>query len=99
MIYHLLTKKEWEARRDADEVATPGAEGFVHCCDEHQVGPVRSQWFDRDIDVVALRLDPTTLAAETRYEPGSLGEDERFPHVYGNVRSADVLSVIDLEVH
>lgn len=96
MIYHLVTRHDWEARRGGEEVSTPGKEGFVHCCDEHQLSHVRKQWFPPDIQVVALRLDPTALVAETRYETGSRGESERFAHVYGSIRADDVVEVLDL---
>jgi uncharacterized protein (DUF952 family) len=77
-----MARRDWESA-SADEVAPLGAEGFVHCCDERQIGYVRRRYFPADEQVVALALDPTRLPAETRYEPGSGGEPERFPHVYG----------------
>jgi uncharacterized protein (DUF952 family) len=67
----------------AGQVAAPGEEKFVHCCDERQIAYVRRRYFPVDAEVVALAFDPTQLPAETRYEPGTGGEPERFPHVYG----------------
>lgn len=90
MIYLLMTAEGWEAARGGQEVAVPGAGGFVHCCDERQIDAVVADVFPAGVAVVALAIDPTRLEAETRYEPGSRGEDERFPHVFGPIEVADV---------
>jgi len=84
LIFYLSVRSAWEVAT-ADVLAAPGAEGFVHCCDESQIGYVRRRFFPADADVVAIAFDPTQLPAETRYEPGSEGEPERFPHVYGEL--------------
>jgi uncharacterized protein (DUF952 family) len=85
VIFYLLPREDWENGR-LDPVAVPGEEeGFVHCCDERQVIYVRRHFFPAGQDVVALAFDPTRLPAETRYEPGTGGEPERFPHVYGTL--------------
>jgi uncharacterized protein (DUF952 family) len=86
MIYHLVEKSEREARRNHQHIATPGPEGFVHCCDERQLAAVKAFYFANDATVVALMVDPTQVEFETRYEPGAGGESERFPHVYGPYR-------------
>lgn len=85
MIFHLLVRHDWDAATGDAPVASPGEDGYVHCCDEGQIADVRGRWFAADAEVVALAFDPTRLPAETRYEPGTLGEPERFPHVYGDL--------------
>jgi uncharacterized protein (DUF952 family) len=83
VIYYLMLQRDWESG-STDRVAEPSAgESFVHCCDEHQIADVRRRYFPPNEGVVSLAFDPTRLLAETRYEPGSDGEPERFPHVYG----------------
>jgi uncharacterized protein (DUF952 family) len=77
-------------------VATPGPEGFVHCCDNRQIQRVRHIFFPAAVSVLALALDPTRLDVETRYEPGVNGESERFAHVFGPIPSAAVERVISL---
>ena len=88
-----MDSEEWQSKRQEAIVATPPPEGFVHCCDPRQIAFVRDNYFPVGADVVALGIDPTALDCETRYEPGSGGEGERFPHVYGPIRSADVTEV------
>lgn len=76
-----------------DLVAVPCEEGFVHCCDERQIADVRQRYFPLDEDVVAVAFDPTQLPVQTRYEPGTGGELERFPHVYGVLQNEFVAFV------
>ena len=92
MIFYLLPLHEWESS-DEDVLAGPGAEPFVHCCDERQIAGVRRSYFSADQAVAAVAIDPTALDAETRYEPGSGGEPERFPHVYGPIPRSAVVDV------
>jgi uncharacterized protein (DUF952 family) len=83
VIFYLMLRRDWESGT-ADPVAEPRKEeGFVHCCEERQILDVRRRYFPVNEDVVAVAFDPTLLPAETRYEPGTGGEPERFPHVYG----------------
>ena len=96
MIYHLLLAREWDSRQGSATAAIPEPDGFLHCCDERQLAPVREAYFPSESKVVALGVDPTLLSAETRYESGSGGEVERFPHVYGPIQASDVISVLDL---
>lgn len=93
MIFCLLDHEEWESRRHRSPVIVPGPEGFVHCCDKDQIAFVRANYFPTGSTVVALSIDPTALDCETRYEPGSGGESERFPHVYGSIRRGDIVDV------
>ncbi|HKV67109.1 MAG TPA: DUF952 domain-containing protein [Gaiellales bacterium] len=93
MIFHLLVRQDLHAASANAPVAVPGEDGYVHCCDEGQIAGVRRRWFAADAEVVALAFDPTRLPAETRYEPGALGEPERFPHVYGALPRDQVASV------
>lgn len=93
MIFHVVEAAAWAARQHEPELAAPGPDGFVHCCDERQLAHVRAHHFAPGADVVALEIDPTQLDCETRYEPGSLGEAERFAHVYGPIPTAAVRSV------
>jgi uncharacterized protein (DUF952 family) len=94
VIYHLIERNEWEQAGNLGAgVVLPEGEVFLHCCDERQLKEVRAAYFSGSADVVALALDPTQLTSETRYEPGSAGEPERFPHVYGPIRIVEVVGV------
>jgi uncharacterized protein (DUF952 family) len=88
----LLLRRDWEGS-STDPIALPGGEAFVHCREEHQIDGVRKRYFPADEEVVSLAFDPTQLPVETRYEPGTGGEPERFPHVYGTLPRAAVVLV------
>jgi uncharacterized protein (DUF952 family) len=90
MIYYLLTRQEWDDGRVRDFLVEPGDGGFVHCCDERQIEMVRQTYFPPNQEVLAAGFDPTQLDVETRYEPGSGGESERYPHAYGPLRRQSV---------
>jgi uncharacterized protein (DUF952 family) len=92
VIFYLLLRGDWDSS-GAGHVAAPGDDGFVHCCTERQIAGVRQRYFPAGEEVVALAFDPTQLPAETRYEPGTGGEPERFPHVYGALERRFVTSV------
>ena len=96
MIYHLLLASEWESKHGSATVAIPEQDDFLHCCEGRQLTPVREAYFPSGSKVVALEVDPTLLGVETRYELGSGGEMERFPHIYGPIQASDVISVLDL---
>jgi uncharacterized protein (DUF952 family) len=94
VIFFVLYREEWE-NLETDLVAAPGDNGFVHCCEEGQLELVRQRYFPADAELVALAFDPVMLKAETRYEPGSGGEPERCPHVYGELRRECVVFVLE----
>lgn len=89
MIYHIATRGEWEDQDGAAEYAPSAfaAEGFIHCCDRHQLETVGSRYFPGRKDLVALAILPTKLESETRYERSG---DERFPHIYGPINKGAI---------
>jgi uncharacterized protein (DUF952 family) len=93
MIFLLAMRATWERGGDTAPLVSPDTDPFVHGCDEAQIEFVYRSYFSGETDVLALGLDPTRLDAETRYEPGSRGEPQRFPHVYGPIHRADVVEV------
>lgn len=95
MIYHIARAGDWRAALAAETYAadTLATQGFIHCSDREQVTRVADALFRGATDLVLLTLDPTRLAAETRYETGDPPSSERFPHVYGPLNLAAVVGV------
>ncbi len=97
MIYHAATPEEWD---DAAPHHTPGdfaADGFVHCSSADQLEASVNRFLGHRDSVVVLWLDPEDLGDDLRWEPGSLGEPQLFPHLHApiareQVRRADVWS-------
>jgi len=96
-LFHIVGRNEWSQASELGRYA-PAAfavEGFVHLSQKSQIlRPANLLYRDRD-DLVLLRIDPSALHAEVVYEPGSHGEAELFPHLYGQLNIDAVTEVID----
>ena len=71
------------------------SEGFVHCSHAHQVKQVADAYFAGQRDLVLLEIDPSRVGCRV-IEENLTGGAELFPHVYGRVRMAAVVSVREL---
>lgn len=80
-IYHLT--------RDGTP-ALPGDEGFVHASFRSQLAGTLAVHFAGAAHVELLRLDPRALGARLVVEPSRGGR--MFPHIYGEIEPADVVS-------
>ena len=87
MIFHIATEWAWETARRAGIYAadTLDSEGFIHCSTADQWPQVREERFPGRHDLVLLEIDTQRLPAEVRWEGG-------FPHLYGPLDVAAVVS-------
>ena len=96
-IIHVTTPESW--RRQADtpfyEADSLSSEGFIHNCHPSQLRGVLGRHFAGNRALVLLVIDPALLTSELREEEASSGE--RFPHIYGPLDRAAVLSVLPIE--
>jgi uncharacterized protein (DUF952 family) len=96
LIYHIAAASDWRRAQDAGEyrISTAGRtleeEGFIHCSQASQVGPVASRFSAGRSGLVLLTIDTERLRSEVRYEapPES---DELFPHIYGPLNTDAVI--------
>jgi uncharacterized protein (DUF952 family) len=93
-IFHLTTELSWETARRAGVYAadTLSTEGFIHCSTAEQWPRVRRQRFAGRDDLVLLEIDPHLAGAKVRWE-NLEGGAEPFPHLYGPLEIAAVVSV------
>lgn len=97
-IYHAALPDDWDAARASGRYTTSTRgvtlddEGFIHCSYRHQVQGVVDRFYADAPELVLLRIDPDLLAADVVAEPPADGIDELFPHVYGPVDVAAVVS-------
>ena len=95
-IYHIALRAEWEAARQAGQYrfSTRGQTleqaGFIHASTADQVEGTRHRFYQGAGDLVLLKIDPTLLRAEVRYEDG-------YPHIYGPLNLDSVVSVTPME--
>lgn len=99
VLLHMCTRDEWviaqrAGRRIPDGFAT---DGFVHLSTSEQVHLPANRLFAGRRDLVLLRLEPSRLGAEVRWEPGVPSDPAsmRFPHLYGPLPVAAVVEVTD----
>lgn len=104
-IFHVATELEWSVAQNG-QLITPeslASEGFVHCSTAAQLDGVLARFYAGRDDIWILAIDPDLLGVdvEVRWEapahpdgsPNTDAEDhERFPHVYGPVPVAAVIS-------
>lgn len=102
-IFHIATLADWEAAQasGAYTTSTRGTtleeEGFVHASHAHQWEGVRAAFYaDVTEPLVLLEIDTELLDVPVLEEPPAPGVDDLFPHVYGAVRPAAVVSVTAL---
>lgn len=98
-LVHLCTRQEWD-RAQVEGVWRPPAletEGFVHLSAPRQVHLPANRLFAGRDDVVLLWLDPDRLGGPVKWEPGVPSDPESmlFPHLYGPLPAAAVVSVTD----
>jgi uncharacterized protein (DUF952 family) len=108
MIYHLTSRQAWQVARPRGEYRAESLEreGFIHCSTATQVLPVADTYYKGQQGVLLLKIDPSLLASDLRWEPPSGGspppgvpEGELFPHVYGPINLDAIVNVYDLETN
>jgi uncharacterized protein (DUF952 family) len=94
---HIVERARWADALDGDSYAPErfAEDGFIHLSAPHQVlQPANLLYRGRD-DLSLLVIDDTALPrAALRWEPGSHGEAELFPHLYAALPLAAVRRVV-----
>jgi uncharacterized protein (DUF952 family) len=99
VLVHLCPTDEWSSARTWGELRPESltSTGFVHLSTPDQVHlPANRLYRGRD-DLVLLRIDSARLDAPIRWEPGVPTDPQSmlFPHLYGALPVAAVISVTD----
>ena len=111
LIYHIVTEGEFQACLVGDvyEPASLRDVGFVHCSSEAAVIAVANDYFGgAEERLLLLRIDPTKLTSQTRYEDAvpvdgiraaAVPDSTLFPHVYGpiEISAIDGVGVLERE--
>ncbi len=104
MIFHITSRKDWEAARSKGEYTAPSltTEGFIHCSTPAQILPVAEKFYKGQTDLVLLMIEPALLTSTLKWEPPSGGTPppgvpagDLFPHIYGPLNLNAVLNVFD----
>ena len=106
MIYHLTSRQAWREAQSLGEYRAESleSEGFIHCSTETQILPVAEKYYKGQPGILLLRIDPSLLSSELRWEPPSGGspppgvpEGELFPHIYGPINLDAIVNVYSLD--
>lgn len=73
--------------------ASLDAEGFIHCCDQHQLSGVVLRYYSEVDDVHLMIIDVDKLDAPLILE-NTVGGAELFPHVYGPIDASCILDIV-----
>lgn len=102
-IYHLTTRRGWNARSSTYEHPSLRNEGYIHCSTLHQLTSVANKYYLDANDVLVLVIDPKRLTSPVRWEPprhpdGAPTEPVHFlySHIFGEINSDAVIDVVDL---
>jgi uncharacterized protein (DUF952 family) len=101
VIYHLVSRGEWQAaaRAGTYEPASLAAEGIIHCSTLDQLVATANAFFANRRDLVLVCIETAALQAPLRFESPRDQADarasERFPHLYGPLNLDAVARVID----
>jgi uncharacterized protein (DUF952 family) len=96
-IYHLCPRSHWSTAQDNGfyTASSLDSEGFIHCSFDHQLEGSLNLHFRGQRDLMVLKIDPTQLTADLRYEPSRQGE--LFPHLYGPLNLEAVVTATPLQ--
>jgi uncharacterized protein (DUF952 family) len=97
VLIHLCSAEDWRVAQVRGEHRPDSldAAGFVHLSTPEQVHLPASRLYAGRTDLVLLRIDPARLSADVRWEPGVATDPDSmvFPHLYGPLPAAAVISV------
>jgi uncharacterized protein (DUF952 family) len=97
VLVHLCSNDEWSSAQERGEhrPASLDDSGFVHLSTPEQVHLPANRLYAGRTDLVLLRIDPTRLTSDVRWEPGVAADPGSmlFPHLYGPLTVDSVISV------
>jgi uncharacterized protein (DUF952 family) len=101
VLVHLCGAEEWRSAQPDGELRPDSlaSHGFVHLSTPEQVHLPANRLYAGRTDLVLLRIDPAQLSSPVRWELGVPTDPGKmvFPHLYGPLPTAAVMSVTPYE--
>ncbi len=96
MLFHIIASDAWAEAEERGEYRPPSlqTDGFIHLSAKSQILRPANLLYSGRRDLQLLVIDPDTLTSKVIFEPGSHGESEDFPHLYGPLNLDAVTSVL-----
>lgn len=84
-LFHIIDEQAWDSVRGKTDFEPESlrTEGFIHLSMKHQILRPANLLYRGRSDLHLLVLDQDALSSEVVFEPGSHGEEDLFPHLYG----------------
>lgn len=97
-IYKVLTKEQWAAAEAGELVRAPVdvEDGYVHFSTRSQLQETLAKWFKGIEGCVLASFDADVFEDYLKWEKARGGD--KFPHVYGDVRASQAMSIWLLEL-
>ncbi len=97
VVFHIISREGWVEAQERGRYAPDSyaAEGFIHLSKRAQILRPANLLYAGRSDLLLLKISVSALRADLVYEPGSYGEAEHFPHLYGPLNLDAILQVID----
>lgn len=94
LIYHIAQAKDADdaALVKSYRCASLDSEGFIHCCKPEQLAGVVERYYSDTTGLLVMHINSDLLQAELVYE-NTVGGEELFPHVYGEINMDAVQQV------
>ena len=98
MIYHVITKPDWEAAKLQGFYAPPSLalEGFIHNSTQAQVKGVIERYYKDKKELLLLHIDEEKLTGLLKYEL-TPSVNEEFPHIFGKLNIDAVVKVTEYD--
>jgi uncharacterized protein (DUF952 family) len=96
-VYKILTKSAFEEAKSSGRFegsAVDLSDGFIHLSGGHQVAGTLAAYFAGQSGLLLLAIDSEALGERLKWEPSRGGD--LFPHLYGSLDLAHVVSVEEL---
>jgi release factor glutamine methyltransferase len=95
-IIHICQRNQWLEAQERGVIISQSLNqnGFIHCSLPTQILQVANRFFRGTPDLILLWIAPEKVNSEIRWEST---DGELFPHVYGPIDLAAVISVTDLK--
>ena len=96
VVFHIISSKNWAEAQEFGRYAPDrfDIEGFIHLSKKSQILRPANLLYKGQRDLSLLVIDVALLQAKLVYEPGSHGETELFPHLYGELNLDAVTNII-----
>ncbi len=97
LIHHICTTDDLAVAQKTSSYRCDSlrTEGFIHCCLPGQLSGVIERYYSAATGLKLLHINADDLAEQPVYE-NTVGGDELFPHVYGEINMSAVVETTDL---